>query len=105
MRFSQLSVAAAGVVAAQAFLLPPVITSADIDTVKALPFEDAVGIEDRVVEVSCPGCPVSVAQVDSMLQLNFSVSHDSGSDRLTLNVDWWDAGDEFVGNFDDLEME
>jgi hypothetical protein len=93
MRFSQLSAVASVVAAAQAFLLPPEISEADIDIIKTLPFEDAVGIDNRVMEISCPGCPVVTdiegkmhsTQVESMLQLNFSLSHDNSVDHLMLN--------------------
>jgi hypothetical protein len=93
MRYSQLSAAAACVAVSSAFLLPPEISEADIDIIKTLPFEDAIGIDSRIVEINCPGCPVVTdiegkmhsAQVESILQLNFSLSHQDGMDRLFLN--------------------
>lgn len=93
MRYSQLTAIAACVTASSAFLLPPSISESDIDIIKTLPFEDAIGIDNRVVEISCPGCPVvtdiqgkmHTAQVESMLQLNFSLAHESGFDKLMLN--------------------
>jgi hypothetical protein len=94
MRFAPLRAAAALVAVPQAlaFLLPPEISAADTDIIKTLPFEDAVAIDGRVMEINCPGCPVVTniegkmhsAQVDSILQLNFTVSHDA-LDRLFLN--------------------
>ena len=92
MRFAQLRAAAALVGVSQAFLLPPEISAEDTDIIKTLPFEDAVAIDGRVMEINCPGCPVVTniegkmhsAQVDSILQLNFTVSHDA-FDRLFLN--------------------
>ena len=72
-----------------AFLLPPDISAADI--IK-LSFEDAVAMDGHVVEINCPGCPVTTvidgktlyASVESMLQLNFTISHE-GADQLSLN--------------------
>jgi len=94
MRFAQLRAAAALLSVSQtlAFLLPPEISAEDTDIIKTLPFEDAVAIDGRVMEINCPGCPVVTniegkmhsAQVDSILQLNFTVSHDA-FDRLFLN--------------------
>lgn len=91
MRFSQLGVVAALAVA-DAFLLPPEISAADTDLIKTLPFEDAVAIDSRVMEITCPGCPVfndidhqtHPIEVDSVLKLNFSLVHDE-FDRLYLN--------------------
>ena len=93
MRFTQLGAATALVATAQAFLLPPAITAADNDVVNILPFEDAVGIKDRVMEIDCPGCPVAISdidgnkhfsQVESVLRLNFSLSLND-NDQLLLN--------------------
>ena len=93
MRFAQLGAAAALLAATQAFLLPPTITKADADIVNTLPFEDAVNIKNRVMEVACPGCPVVIpdiqgtmhmAQVESVLRLNFSLSFND-NDQLLLN--------------------
>lgn len=93
MRYSQLSAVAACVAVSSAFLIPPEISEADIDIIKTLPFEDAVGIDNTLVELRCPGCPVATdieskmhaTQVESMLQLNFSVTHENGLDKLLLN--------------------
>jgi hypothetical protein len=95
MRFTQLGAATALVAATctQAFLLPPTITEADSDIVNTLPFEDAIGIKDRVMELNCPGCPVVIADIDghkhftfspveSVLLLNFSLQD---NDQLLLN--------------------
>jgi hypothetical protein len=93
MRFTQLGAATALVAATQAFLLPPTITSADSDIINTLPFEDAVDIKDRVVEIDCPGCPVVVAdiegkmhsaQVENVLRLKFSLSL-KDNDELFMN--------------------
>ncbi|KAH8773043.1 hypothetical protein BGZ57DRAFT_855331 [Hyaloscypha finlandica] len=91
MRFSQLGVVAALAVA-DAFLLPPEISAADTDIINTLPFEDAVTIDGRVMEINCPGCPVvndiadkmHPTQVDSVLKLDFRLVHDE-LDRLYLN--------------------
>jgi len=90
MRFSLGVVAAFAV--ADAFLLPPEISAADTDIIKTLPFEDAVAIDGRIMEINCPGCPVLTdiedkmhsTQVDSVLKLDFRLVHD-GQDRLYLN--------------------
>ncbi|KAN0089418.1 hypothetical protein V8E51_019678 [Hyaloscypha variabilis] len=92
MRFTQLGVVAALAVAADAFLLPPEISAADTDIINTLPFEDAVAVDGRVMEINCPGCPVINAiedkmhptQVDSVLKLDFRLVHDE-FDRLYLN--------------------
>jgi hypothetical protein len=91
MRFSLLGFVAALTVA-DAFLLPPELSAADTDIIKTLPFEDAVAIDGRVMEINCPGCPVLTdiedkmhsTQVDSVLKLDFRLVHD-GQDRLYLN--------------------
>jgi hypothetical protein len=91
MRFSQIGVVAALAVA-DAFLLPPEISAADTDIIKTLPFEDAVAVDGRVMEINCPGCPVMTdiedkmhsTQADSVLKLNFKLVH-AEQDRLYLN--------------------
>ena len=95
MRFTHFGAAAALVAtAAHAFLLPPTITEAESDIVDILPFEDALSIKDRVMELSCPGCPVSVtdiegkvhtAQAESVLRLNFTLAFNGQGDQLLLN--------------------
>lgn len=97
MRVSQLGAAAALGSLAQAFLLPPTISSADNDVINTLPFE-AVAIEGRNMQIPCPGCPVNIkdiqgnvnavtTQVESALRLSFSVEHaaEQEADRLMLN--------------------
>ncbi|RDW66895.1 hypothetical protein BP5796_09644 [Coleophoma crateriformis] len=84
-----------GLIAAgtQAFLIPPSISSTDTDIVNALPFEHAVEVDERTVDVKCPGCPIMASdlagsphllQMDNELRLNFSIAHDNG-DKLLLN--------------------
>jgi len=77
----------------QGFLLPPTISPADKDIIKTLPFEDAVAIDGRLLQITCPGCPVAITdiegkmhptQVESALRLNFSLSHND-ADKLLLN--------------------
>jgi len=93
MRFTQFGAATALVATAQSFLLPPTITSADKDIINTLPFEDAVNIKDRIIEVDCPGCPVVISdiegkmhsvQAESVLRLNFSLSLNE-NDQLFMN--------------------
>jgi len=91
MRFTQLgAVALAG--ASQALLLPPP-TSSSADSVNALPFEDSIATEGRVMEINCPGCPVAISDLQgrihysdaqSVLKFNLTVTHD-GADQLLLN--------------------
>ncbi|PBP21789.1 hypothetical protein BUE80_DR007153 [Diplocarpon rosae] len=91
MRFTQLG-ALAAVAGVQGFLVPPEISKTDSDIINTLPFEDAVGLNGRVMELKCSGCPVVIEldgklhslQTDSVLQLNFSISHENGA-RLLLN--------------------
>lgn len=93
MQLTQLGAVAALASVSKGFLIPPEISSADTDIIKTLPFEDAVGIDGRVMEINCPGCPVVTdlegklhsVQADSILQLNFSTSHNNGVDQLLLN--------------------
>ncbi|KAK0105123.1 hypothetical protein ONS95_004515 [Cadophora gregata] len=93
MFIAQLGAVAALASLSRGFLIPPEISSADTDVIKTLPFEDAVGMEGRVMEINCPGCPVLTAfndktssvQAESILQLNFSLSHQDGPDKLLLN--------------------
>ncbi|KAH6718482.1 hypothetical protein DL95DRAFT_389950 [Leptodontidium sp. 2 PMI_412] len=90
---AQLGAVAALAGLSQAFLVPPEISTADTDIIKTLPFESAVGINGRVMEINCPGCPVLTnfegqthsVQAESILQLNFSLSHENGADQLLLN--------------------
>lgn len=93
MRLTQLGAATALVAASQAFLLPPAITSTDNDIINTLPFEDAVNIKDRIVEIDCPGCPVRVTDIEgnihsahpeNVLRLNFSLSL-KDNDQLFMN--------------------
>ena len=93
MLFTRFEVGAALLAVGQAFLLPPTISSADKDIIKTLPFEDAVAIDGRLLQITCPGCPVTITdiegkmhptQVESALRLNFSLSHND-ADQLLLN--------------------
>lgn len=92
MHLTQVGAVAALFVVSEAFLLPPEISSADKDIIKTLPFEDAVAIDTRVMEINCPGCSAVTeiegkmhsTQVESILRLNFSLSHEN-ADQLLLN--------------------
>lgn len=88
------AVVAAGLaVVSQAFLLPPSVSSADIDIVKALPFESLAQANSRTLNLQCTTCPVAIAQnggmttwlsgLDSYLQLVFTVNDES--DVLSMN--------------------
>jgi hypothetical protein len=93
MRNIQLGAAVALVATTQAFFIPPIITSVDDDIINTLPFEDAMAIEDRVVDIDCPGCPVLTtdiqghmhsSQVESLLRFNLTIAHNE-FDQLLLN--------------------
>lgn len=92
MRFIQAGAAAALLGLSSAFLLPPTISEADKDIITTLPFEDAVDIGTRVMEISCPACPaipeiegkMHLQQPPSILKLNFTISHEN-TDQLLLN--------------------
>ncbi len=92
MLFRELAVVAALATVVPAFLIPPALSQADSDMITTLPFEDAIAMDGRVMGLPCPGCPVvadiegkmHVAETDSILKLNFSISHD-GADQLLLN--------------------
>lgn len=88
--------AAAGLTAAtQAFLLPPEISSHDVDIIEAIPFESAGIAQTQTVHLDCPGCPpVSDKhhgkpkhhhEHDSHLELDFSIDRAAAGDRLMLN--------------------
>ena len=93
MRVPRIQAGAALLAVGQAFLLPPVISSADTDIVKSLPFEDAVAIDGRILQIACPGCPLLIkdiegkihpTHIESALRLNFSLAHND-ADQLLLN--------------------
>lgn len=81
-------------VAAQAFLLPPTVSSVDSDIINALPIEESAQVDGQVVSLKCSGCPVAAADasgntvwvqgVESKLQLSFSISSND-VDTLLLN--------------------
>lgn len=89
--------AAAGLTAtAQAFLLPPEISSHDIDILESIPFESVTVAQAQTVDLDCPGCPRVFnqkhhgkgkhnEQPSSHLQLDFSIDQADGGDRLMLN--------------------
>jgi hypothetical protein len=79
-----------------AFLLPPTISSKDKETIDTLSFENAIASDRRVMEIACLGCPVDIkdiqgqvnavtTQVESVLRLNFSITHNEDVDQLLLN--------------------
>lgn len=95
MLLKPLTIAAAGLAAAtQAFLLPPEVSEADIDTITTLPFERPKVAEKQILELDCPNCPPlfkfhhGVAKVrngPSHLELYFAIDHEYETDRLLLN--------------------
>jgi len=86
-------IASLGAVSA-AFLLPPTISSADTDIIKALPFDAAAQLDGQVLNLKCLGCPVATADtsgntvwlqdIESELQLSFSIIGND-IDILSLN--------------------
>lgn len=79
----------------QAFLLPPEISSHDIEIIESIPFENVAVAQAQTVNLDCPGCPPVFStqhgkskhqkQQNSHLELGFSVDHAAGGDRLMLN--------------------
>jgi len=101
MRVSAITTTVAMASLSQAFLLPPQIskasdalTKAANDVISALPFDDAATIDGEVLNLKCTGCPVPVTDVagnklwlkdiDSVLPLNFTITHEE-VDKLSLN--------------------
>lgn len=88
--------AAAGVTAVtQALLLPPEISSHDVEILESVPFESVAVAQAQTVSLDCPGCPPVFnshhgkpkhqEQHNSHLELEFSVHQADGGDRLMLN--------------------
>lgn len=85
MRFTQLGGVAALAGVSQGFLIPPTITALDKDVISILPFATK-GMDGRSMELDCPGCPLDRASMsESILQLNFTLSHNNGADQLLMN--------------------
>jgi hypothetical protein len=95
MLSSSLVIAATGLAAAQAFLLVPGFTAPGAPIVKAISFEPPKIAETRIVEVTCPGCPLQFVNRNgevkvktdkpSHLELSFAVEIEGESDRLLVN--------------------
>lgn len=93
MLFKNIAAIAAVSAITDAFLIPPQISKADIDTINTLPFEIAAEGVGKVVDLKCSGCPVSAVTLDvtlqhveSTLQLNYTVEQNANhADRLLLN--------------------
>ncbi|OIW30831.1 hypothetical protein CONLIGDRAFT_565697, partial [Coniochaeta ligniaria NRRL 30616] len=97
MLLKPFTLAAAGLaVATQAFLLPPEISQADIDTASSLSAIQAIIPEHVLLNVSCPGCllptkgrhhgvGIETPAKPSHLELGFSIDHSHGLDRLIVN--------------------
>jgi len=99
MLLTPLAIAAAGLSAATAFLLPPQLAQAqaqadadvDIDSIESVPWA-IVRAPEHDLTLDCPGCPIQVRNrhgslmgVASHLQMNFAVEHLPTHDRLLLN--------------------
>ncbi len=95
MLLKSLSIAAAGLAAATAFLLPLEVDSVDVSSVSGLPFHTPKIAEYQTLKLACPGCPLHfrgrhgklrVKQgIDSVLELTFNIDHQPKYDRLLLN--------------------
>jgi hypothetical protein len=98
MLLKRLTVAAGlvAVPAANAFLIPPEVSDADIQVANTIGSIGAQVAETQVVNLECPGCPVLVRGrrgksfqlgIDrpSHLELTFSVDHQPDHDRLLVN--------------------
>lgn len=82
-------------VATNAILLPPSITSHDVEVVEALPFESAALAQTQSLSLDCPRCPPVFKnhhgkpkhhkQHSSHLELDFSIDRSDGTDKLMLN--------------------
>eukprot|EP00918_Siedleckia_nematoides_P098025 GHVU01214664.1.p1 GENE.GHVU01214664.1~~GHVU01214664.1.p1 ORF type:complete len:377 (+),score=63.79 GHVU01214664.1:39-1133(+) len=88
--------AAASAIGGNAFLIPPEISKADIDTINTLPFDVAAEGMNKIVDLKCKGCPVpavsldgktvALQHVESLLQLNYTIQQNTGDvDSLFLN--------------------
>lgn len=96
MRLS-LGAVASGLAVSNAILLPPSLQSTENDIMKALPIDTAAIVENRVIEVPCPGCIVTLTDMitgrvmavtnslENALKMNFSIAHGYGPDELLLN--------------------
>jgi len=94
MLLSPLAIAAAGLTAAAAFLLPPELLHADVTVKEAnsRPFGLAQFAEIQTVELDCPGCPLllrghggRLVDMASHLEMTFTIEHLPTHDRLLLN--------------------
>lgn len=91
--------------AAQAFLLPPEVSDADIQIAHDLEIAGPQVAEIQVIDVECPGCPILVrgkhghniqmpTDRANHLELTFTVDHQPAFDRLLLNgVELYPAND------------
>ncbi|KUI74502.1 hypothetical protein VM1G_10100 [Cytospora mali] len=89
--------AAAGLTAVtQALLLPPEITSHDIDILESIPIESIAISKTQTINLDCPGCPPVFSKHhgkpkhhkqphNSHLKLDFSIDRAPAGDRLMLN--------------------
>jgi len=107
MLLKPLTVAAGllAVPAAQAFLIPPEVSDADIQIANTIESIGSQVADSQVVNVECPGCPISVQgkrgkniqlKIDrpSHLELAFSIDHLSDHDRLLVNgFEMYPSGD------------
>lgn len=95
MKSAPLSVAA-GLLAtsANAFLLPPNITPADIQIVDTVAVAPPASSQSQKINLNCPGCAVTITgprgtrvipDKPNHLELDFSISNEESGDRLLLN--------------------
>ncbi|KAK5654359.1 hypothetical protein OQA88_7268 [Cercophora sp. LCS_1] len=95
MKTAPLSVAASLLAtSANAFLLPPNITPADVQIVDSVALTTPASAQTQKINLNCPGCPVTITgprgtriipDKPNHLELDFSISNEEGADRLLLN--------------------
>ncbi|KAK3363586.1 hypothetical protein B0T25DRAFT_48861 [Lasiosphaeria hispida] len=88
---------AAGLLAASAnaFLVPPEVTSSDVEITRSVNPATLEAAKAQIIKVDCPGCPVVFGgrhgpprvKTDKAnhLELSFTIDHQLESDRLLLN--------------------
>ncbi|KAK1826713.1 hypothetical protein QBC39DRAFT_268586 [Podospora conica] len=102
MLFDSLTLAVLAASAANAFLIPPEVSSADVGIAEIMAASQAIETADtpdrRTVKFDCPGCPVIIDRPHgpkiytpykaNHLELTFSVEHQTdgaGADKLAVN--------------------
>lgn len=95
MLFRPLLTAAGLSAAANAFLLPPEISTHEVEVIESLPVESVHIAQAQTISLDCPGCPPVLKKHNgkpkhhkphsSHLELDFSVDNAAESNRLLVN--------------------